>query len=330
MTKKCIGCGTILQTTNEQVEGYIQDLSQKICERCFKIRNYGQYKVVDKTNTDFIPIIKEIGKTDDLVVLVVDLFNISKDIYDLSEYLNNDVLLVLTKRDILPLSTFDENLRKIEQQFSFNILNTIIISSKKNYNLDELMQNIHQYKKSNNVYVVGYTNAGKSSLINKLIYNYYETDLKITTSILPSTTLNTIEIKLDDTLTLIDTPGLLDEHDITNYVSIKDLKKIIPNKEIKPITYQIKEKQSIYLEHYLRLDILSKNNMTLYISNALNVKRVFKLREEPHTFEKHELTINKNEDIVISGLGFIKCSYPGQVIVYTIKGVNVFTRKNLI
>ena len=80
MNKKCIGCGSLLQTEDIDKEGYIREENYNngdLCSRCFKIRNYGEYKIVEKTNHDFIPILENIGKTSDLVVLVVDLFNIS-------------------------------------------------------------------------------------------------------------------------------------------------------------------------------------------------------------------------------------------------------------
>ena len=73
---------------------------------------------------------------------------------------------------------------------------------------------------------------------------------------MPSTTLNTIEIKLDDTLTLMDTPGILESGNITNYLNSKMIKKITPNKEIKPITYQVKTKQYIYIDELAKLDIM--------------------------------------------------------------------------
>ena len=49
--------------------------------------------------------------------------------------------------------------------------------------------------KNNKVYVVGNTNSGKSTLINKLIDNYSTIDnKKVTTSMYPSTTLDKVEI----------------------------------------------------------------------------------------------------------------------------------------
>ena len=55
-------------------------------------------------------------------------------------------------------------------------------------------------KKSNYVYVIGSTSTGKSTLINKFIYNYGSRDNKITTSPNPSTTLDLIESKINDNL----------------------------------------------------------------------------------------------------------------------------------
>ena len=89
---------------------------------------------------------------------------------------------------------------------------------KKNYGFDELMEKISLHKNSNNVFVVGYTNAGKSTMINKIIHNYTNRDSHITTSILPSTTLNTLEIKINDDLNIVDTPGLIDNNNLINYI----------------------------------------------------------------------------------------------------------------
>lgn len=333
MNKKCIGCGSLLQTKDINKEGYIREENYTggaLCSRCFKIRNYGEYKVIEKTNQDFIPILENIGKTSDLVVLVVDLFNISNNLEQIKKYIQNDILLVLTKRDVLPLSVYDEKLKQYFNDLDMNIVDTVLISSQKNMNFDELIDKIYKYKKSNNVYVVGYTNAGKSTMINKIIYNYFNNDLEITTSMLPSTTLNSIEIKLSDDLTIIDTPGILNSGDISNFSDIKTLKKINPKKEIKTITYQIKQPQSIFIESLVRIDISDFNSVTLYISNSLSVERNFSPKDKLTNLEKYEFDIKDNQDIVISGLGFFKFVKKGHIIVYSLPNLDIFVRDNLI
>lgn len=333
MIKKCIGCGATLQVEDITKDGYVRkenyDMSQ-LCERCFKIRNYGEYKTVEKTNHDFFPILESINKTNDLVVLVVDLFNINNELELLKKYISNKVLLVLTKRDILPLSVYDEKLKEYFTIIKMNIVDTVLISSMKNTNFDELMDKIYTYKASNNVYVVGYTNAGKSTMINKIIYNYFNHDIEITTSMLPSTTLNLIEIRLSDELTIIDTPGILNEGDICHFIDIKTLKKITPKQEIKPITYQIKAPQSIFIEDLARIDIQEKNSVTLYVANSLKIERTFKPKNKLLELQEHKLEIQPHQDVVISGLGFLKLVNKGNIVVYTLPGVEVFVRDNLI
>ena len=49
MSKKCLGCGVILQDMDANQDGYVEDMSHDICQRCFMIKNYGHNKSIDKT-----------------------------------------------------------------------------------------------------------------------------------------------------------------------------------------------------------------------------------------------------------------------------------------
>lgn len=327
---KCQGCGSVLQCENPNLDGYSKKIDNVLCERCFRIKNYNDYKKVIKTNNDFMPIINNISTTGDLVVLLVDLFSIPKSLDSIINNLNNDILLVLTKRDILPLSIYDERLIEYFNGLSNRIVDTVICSSKKNLNIDEVMDKIYEYKHSNDVYVVGYTNAGKSTMINKILYNYTEKEPMITTSLLPSTTIDAITIEINESLTLIDTPGLLEEGNILEIVDANLLKKIVPRKELKPITYQLKDKQSIIVDSILKIDNEDVNNITLFFSNELEIERSFKKRDLVSDLEMHTLNVDEKEDIVISGLGFIKVMKKGVFHIYTLPGVLVYTRKSFI
>ena len=55
-------------------------------------------------------------------------------------------------------------------------------------------------------------------MINKILYNYSNNNTVITTSNLPSTTIDSIKVKVNEDLTLIDTPGLLDNEDIIEFI----------------------------------------------------------------------------------------------------------------
>ena len=327
---RCSGCGVELQEKYKNLLGYTKNLNNDLCERCFRIRNYNDYKFVVKENSDYINILKDVNNTNDLVVLVVDLFNINYNLEDISKYLNNDILLVLTKRDILPKSCYDKKFIEYFNNYNLNIKDSVIISSLKNYNFDELYNKINNYKKSNNVYVVGFTNSGKSTMINKILYNYSDNNTVITTSNLPSTTIDSIEVRVNDSLTLIDTPGLLDNGDIINYINSNTLKKIIPAKELRPITYQIKDNQTILIEDLVRLDIYSKTSLTIYMANTLEINRYYKDIDNLKSLKKYELLVEDDSDIVFQGLGFIKVTNESKITVYAEEGVRVFVRKNLI
>lgn len=320
---KCIGCGAILNSDKNQ-EGYTTNINGNLCERCFRIRNYNEYKTIIKDNSDYIDILKNI-ECNDLVILVVDLLNINDILDDISKYLSNDILLVLTKYDLMP-SNNEEKFISFFNNFNLNIVDTVIISSNNNYHFDILLEKINKYKKSNKIYVVGFTNAGKSSMINKLLYNYSNSIDYITTSNLPSTTLNTIEIKLNDII-IIDTPGLLD-NSIVNYVDGSMIKKLIPKKQIRPITYQIKGHQVLNIENILIIDC-NDTNLTLYISNCLSISRYYKSIDVSN-LTKHHLEVKRNQDIVILGMGFIHVSKDCIVDIYIIKETSVFVRNALI
>ena len=326
---KCIGCGSVLQLDDEHKEGYTRNINNKLCERCFRIKHYSEYKLISKSNEDYISILNNIEK-DSLIVLVVDLFNIPKDLEQINKYIKNDILLVLTKRDLLPLSVYDVNLINYFKNYNLNIIDTLIISSIKNYNFDILLEKIKYYKKNNRVYIVGFTNAGKSTMINKILYNYTDKQPVITTSMLPSTTIDSIEIEIDNDLTLVDTPGLLDENNIINSIDSKQIKRIVPNKEIKPKTYQIKDKQSLFVEDIFRLDASNENSLTFYISNLLEIERIYKDTNKLCNLVKHEVEVNDDNDIVINGLGFIKVVKKDKFVIYTLKDTDVFVRKSLI
>ena len=319
--KKCKGCGAFLQDSNDKFEGYTTNINNDLCERCFRIKNYNEYKLVDKNNIEFTDILKDINKTNDLVVLLVDLFNIPINLKEITEYLNNDILLVLTKKDIFSYKIPDEKF--LSYNYGINYIDSLVVSSNKNYNFDLLYEKINKYKKSNKVYIVGYTNSGKSTLINKFVHNYSKNNVNITTSNLPSTTLNTLEIVIDDDLTLVDTPGILDNSNI----DVNLLKKVIPKKEIKPITYQIHSKQYIYIEDIIKIESID-NNLTIYFSNDLKIERKYKYNKK--LLNEKIVRVKKNEDIVISGIGFIKATNDEVIKINTKNSYLIYTRRSLI
>ena len=103
---KCNGCGVLLQNSFPTEIGYTSDIHTSLCERCFRLKHYGEYRSVSLTNNDYEKIIQMIPK-DSLVLYVTDIFSLDLDF--ISSF--KKLLLVVTKTDIMPKSLNDEKIR---------------------------------------------------------------------------------------------------------------------------------------------------------------------------------------------------------------------------
>lgn len=336
MTKKCAGCGAIFQTTSPSKEGYIDSFmidNALICKRCFRIKNYGDYVKVDKNVKDYDLIFNEIKDKNKLILFLCDILTLDDSIKEINNF-KGKVVLVITKKDLLPKSVKEEKLLNyIDKNYNLNVVCKLFVSSVRNYNLDLLLNVINKNKTDSYVYLVGNTNAGKSTLINALIKSYSKEESNITTSLLPATTLNTIKIELNDNLTLIDTPGIVSKNNYLYDISPKDVKKITAKAEIKPRTYQIKPNQSLIIDKYARIDYIGKekNSFTLYLSNDIKVKRInINTNNDLRSLNKYSFDAKKDSDIVIKGLMFCKMVKEAKIDIYTKDNVDVYVRPNLI
>ena len=306
MNKKCIGCGSILQSDDRNKIGYIikEKISDaKYCERCFKITNYNEKIIVPLKGINTY-IIDEINKDDKYVFFLVDFLNINKVTIDTFKQIKNNKTLVISKLDIIH--------RSIKQNLIINWLkevygiteNIIFISSVKKLNTGSI-ENILERNNQKEAYILGYTNAGKSTLINKLCIENNITNNKITTSLIPNTTLDFIKIKLNDNLTIIDSPGFTLNQTLYNDNEFELIERINPKTFLKPITHQTKDITSIIIENKIRITPQNKNSLTFYTSNKINITKVFNDNNELKDNKETIYNIKDNSDIVIKGLGFI-------------------------
>lgn len=331
--KYCSGCGVLLQEENMTQAGYTTSLENSLCQRCFRLKNYGEYQATSKSDEEYIDMLKSVGQTKDLVLYLSDLWNLEKDMRSIREYIPNKMILVLNKRDVFPKSVKDEKIISYMKELPYDFLDVVIISANKNMGIDTLLRKIKFYQTSKNVYVIGHTNAGKSTLINQLLRNYSTNPNELTISPLPNTTLNKITIELDSHLTLIDTPGFVDRGNMVGYVDFETLKKLNPKKEIKPKTYQIKKGQCLLISDLARIDYVEgeKNSFTLFVSNDIKVeRRNASKHDDLKNLNKRTFEMKYHEDLVMNGLGFVKVVNPATIDLYLQQNVEVFVRKSLI
>ncbi|API90602.1 MULTISPECIES: ribosome biogenesis GTPase YqeH [Virgibacillus] len=297
-TIDCQGCGVRIQTTAKDQPGYtpVSSLQKEVvlCQRCFRLKHYNEIQDVSITDDDFLKMVSSIRDTSGLVVHIVDIFDVDGSlIHGLPRLVGEkSILLVGNKMDLLPKSV---NTRKLLQwlrsqakQAGIKVTDACLISSAKGHGIAELSEKIEQYRQGDNVYIVGTTNVGKSTFINRLIKQSTGFSEVITTSYFPGTTLGFIEIPLDDRSALIDTPGIVNKQQMAHYISGEDLKLITPNKEIKPRIYQLNDGQTLFFGGLARLDFIKgdKQSFVCYFSNQLPIHRT-KLEKADDLFANH-------------------------------------------
>lgn len=364
---RCIGCGAVLQTTDKSAPGYTPqsalekglETGEVYCQRCFRLRHYNEIQDVQLTDDDFLRLLNEIGSKDALIVNVVDIFDFNGSLIPgLHRFAGkNPVLMVGNKVDLLPKSQkrgrLTQWMRERAHEAGLRPLDVVLTSAMKTAEVEELKDMIEKYRNGKDVYVVGVTNVGKSSLINQIIKSSAGVQDLITTSQFPGTTLDQIEIPLEDGKALIDTPGIIHRHQMAHVLGAKDLKLIAPKKEIKPKVYQLNEGQTLFFGGVARFDFVKgeRSSFTCYVSNDLNIHRT-KLEKADELYEKQkgellqpprkeekdafpelvrfEFSIKEKSDIVFAGLGWVTVSEPGIVAGWAPKGIDVLIRKSII
>ncbi|MDU4450582.1 MAG: ribosome biogenesis GTPase YqeH, partial [Staphylococcus lugdunensis] len=221
-TLKCIGCGAPLQSENKNAPGYVPEHNlfreDVICRRCFRLKNYNEVQDVGMDSEDFLNLLNGLSDRSGIIVNVVDIFDFEGSFINALKRIvgNKKIILVANKLDLLPKQInhrrVKEWLKRSAKKYGLEAEEVVLISAEKGWGIEDLLTAINQNRDHEDVYIVGTTNVGKSTLINKLIeLSVGEKDV-VTTSRFPGTTLDMIDIPLDETSFMYDTPGIIQEH----------------------------------------------------------------------------------------------------------------------
>ncbi|WP_338973121.1 ribosome biogenesis GTPase YqeH [Spiroplasma endosymbiont of Panorpa germanica] len=366
--KKCIGCGHFLHVEDSKKPGYVKDIKiQDYCLRCFKIKYYNSLVEQEINDKDFIEILDNINKESKKIryYYVIDIFDLpgSRITWLESLIASKEVVIVINKIDLMPKSVKREKiLTYIKNLFSGTALKDskiILSSSLKPAYVEELFNEIK--KVDYDQYVVGISNAGKSSLINAMLKSNNQIS-SIVASRYVNTTLDRIKIEFNEKNTIFDTPGLVKHHHIANATPTTYWDFFFFTKEIYQKTYQLEAGQTIFYggiawitfqeginplnNHRSRnatnFHFYVNRNLPLHRTKALNAQNYFRknrhylaprLSDNDAEFETKEFkfTNSENVDLHISGLGWVNFkTYPGLKISITVPKTNMGVKIHLL
>lgn len=275
---KCVGCGIKLQEKDKNELGYTPNLNNELCERCFKLKNYNI--LTNKgINIDNDKLINKINELNTCVLFLVDFINLDSEVIEAYKKIKSKKILIITKADIIPKNIkYQKLIQNIKNIYDIKE-DLILTSSKTKLNIKTITKLCLEEK---NICLAGFTNAGKSSLINALVGS------DITVSKKSNTTQDFIKLNVDG-INIYDAPGFMSNINREN----------IPRSIIRPITYQFPSKHYLLIQD-IKLNILENANFTIYVGNEANIIR----RKENENVEC-KIIVPKNSDVIIKGFCFI-------------------------
>lgn len=226
-TVPCGGCGAILHCNDPAIPGYIpqekfkglkvDQLAKLLCTRCTVMNTSNHVVQVDVDKNTYREVIRKIKKDRALVVMVIDVTDISNSI--IPEFLNQvgkkrPIFIVGNKIDLISkdqkgyLNTILERLQQESERAMLNpsgknISHICLVSAKTGYGIEQLINKLIKFwDVEGNVYLVGTTNSGKSTLFNKFLDSDYckhscrDIVQRATVSRWPGTTLNLIKFPI--------------------------------------------------------------------------------------------------------------------------------------
>ena len=374
ISKKCTGCGMELQFEDEKKEGYVPEEKfimegDLLCQRCFKIKNYGKNSVNNFKSEDYSKEVLNSVKKSDIILPIFDIIDFEGSFTEeILDYLRDYRSIVLVnKTDLLPGFVHPTEIADwIKDRLAEEDIvpeNIAFISAKSKYGINGVIRKIKSIfpdKKVKSV-VLGASNVGKSSVINLLLGKN-----KITTSKYSGTTLKSINNKIPDTdITITDTPGLIPkEKRLSDIISVETGLKLVPSGEISRKTFKLEEGQVFMFDAFCWFKVkenkaknddtaeekkykpifsaYSSKNVKFHVTKEERVEELLegdffellKGEEKKKYFENEfitfKTTVKENEDLVISGLGWINVKRGPLAIELTIpKGVKAVVRPSI-
>lgn len=367
--RRCCNCGAILQCDRPGEEGYVEEkylqkgLSEMIfCASCYASARYNLMPAFPTLDEAYLTMMQDAQARDALIVYVVDLFSFEcsfiPEITEAIEGLN--MIIIANKRDLLPTSISDAQLKEyVAHRFrranlkvvATDVVLTSFTSLSDTSSLSALIQ---EKRAGHDVYIIGPYMAGKTLFLNAFLRTYKNpTRRSIQTSDYPGTKLAVLEIPLDNSSSLYDTPGTSVDNAVFSRLNEEGKKIAIPNKRVKARRVVLGHKDRLYIGGVARIDLIQgdRTHFKAYFAEDVTLARHHGQKEESELFalmkkktflpqldsirlqsdlDVYEIKVEEtgSRDIGIEGLGWINFEGNAQTLrIYVPKGIGIYTSR---
>ena len=182
---RCYHCGAVLQSKNKNESGYIEKelleaenaeqlvLYCRTCHDKMSVINAGM--LGQDVDDEILKVLDDAVATDALILWVVDLFNFNGTLNPdvVKKVKNNKVTIIGTKRDLFSKKVKDEDLKAyLKERFNevgIEPYGIFLFGNEDNVVDDEYIKTLNKAREGHDVYLIGTTASGKTSLINRML-----------------------------------------------------------------------------------------------------------------------------------------------------------------
>ena len=246
---RCYHCGAILQCENEDEKGYIipESLHRATpiqiiyCDKCFEtMKAFNNSELEQKVDQEVLKILDDAFATDAMIIWVVDLFSfngtLNSEIANKVKKLN--VVVVGNKRDLFPMNVKDDSLiaylTETFNAYGIKPKSVRLLGATNKIDSKELIDAMNAARKGHDVYMIGNSTSGKTSIINRAMKGFEnKTSRQIKTITYPGTSVNVLEIPLSRSSFFYELPGISQTTSATGKLEKDVVKQLVPKKAIK-------------------------------------------------------------------------------------------------
>lgn len=353
---RCYHCGAILQCENENEKGYIipeslyraTPIQIIYCDRCFEtMKAFNNSELEQKVDQEVLKILDDAFATDALIIWVVDLFSfngtLNSEIAKKVKKLN--VIVVGNKRDLFPLNVKDESLveylNTTFNAYGIKPKSVRLLGATNKIDSKELIDSVNTARKGHDVYMIGNSTSGKTSIINRAMKGFEnKTTRQIKTITYPGTSVNVLEIPLSRSSFFYELPGISQTTSATGKLEKDVVRQIVPKKAVKLITRTMSAGDALMVGSLAAFEIIKgkTTNYRFYSAEGVETRKVQSKKLDDYInennirrfarpvserlvsfldydmFEYAMENDKKWHDIAIEGLGWLSFIAQGQMI----------------